>query len=173
MRVPTQMYDERFVMPMRAELTEIGFTELRTPEDVDRELGHASGTSLVVVNSICGCSARNARPAVRMALENPVKPEHLTTVFAGQDAEATDRARGYFVGYPPSSPSIGLLKDGKVVFMLERWQIEGRPAQEIAHDLVGAFNAYCQTPAAGCLIGVPAGCRLRPAIRVGDRSHNR
>jgi putative YphP/YqiW family bacilliredoxin len=143
MRVPTQLYDERFVTPMRAELTGIGFTELRTPEDVDRELANAKGTSLVVVNSICGCAARNARPAVRIALENPVRPQNLDTVFAGQDTEATDRARSYFVGYAPSSPSMGLLKDGKVVFMLERWQIEGRPAQEIAHDLVNAFNAYC------------------------------
>jgi putative YphP/YqiW family bacilliredoxin len=138
-----QMYDERFVTPMRQELTTLGFEEMRTAEEVDEKLKDAKGTTLVVVNSVCGCSARMARPAVRMALENPLKPEHLTTVFAGQDAEATERARGYFTGYAPSSPSISLMKDGKLVFMLERWQIEGRPADEIAHDLVNAFNKYC------------------------------
>src|ERR1051325_5448085 len=147
MRMPTQMYDERFVTPMRQELTTLGFREMRTADEVDQNLKDAKGTTLVVVNSVCGCSARMARPAVRIALENPIKPENLTTVFAGQDADATDRARSYFTGYAPSSPQISLLKDGKVVFMLERWQIEGRPAEEIAHDLVNAFNKYCQ-PAA-------------------------
>jgi putative YphP/YqiW family bacilliredoxin len=142
--MPMQMYDERFVTPMRQELTTIGFRELRTAEEVDQNLKDAQGTTLVVVNSVCGCSARMARPAVRIALENPVKPTALATVFAGQDAEATDRARSYFTGYAPSSPSISLLKDGKLVFMLERFQIEGRPAEEIAHDLVNAFNKYCQ-----------------------------
>jgi putative YphP/YqiW family bacilliredoxin len=137
------MYDERFVTPMRQELTQLGFSELRTPEEVDTTLQAAKGTTLVVVNSVCGCSARMARPAVRIALENPIKPEVLTTVFAGQDADATERARSYFTGYAPSSPSISLLKDGKLVFMLERYQIEGRPAEEIAHDLVNAFNRYC------------------------------
>jgi putative YphP/YqiW family bacilliredoxin len=144
MRVPTQMYDERFVTPMRRELTELGFREMRTTDEVDQQLKDAKGTTLVVVNSVCGCSARMARPAVRIALENPLKPENLTTVFAGQDAEATERARSYFTGYAPSSPSITLMKDGKPVFMLERFQIEGRPAEEIAHDLVNAFNKYCQ-----------------------------
>jgi putative YphP/YqiW family bacilliredoxin len=143
MRIPTQQYDERFLVPMRRELTEIGFKELKSPEEVDSELKDATGTTLVVVNSICGCAARNARPAVRMAIENARKPEHLTTVFAGQDTDATERARGYFTGYPPSSPSVALLKDGKIVFMLERWQIEGRPADQIANDLVGAFDKYC------------------------------
>ena len=132
------------VVPMRQELTRIGFEELRSPEQVDEKLKNAAGTTLVVVNSICGCAARNARPAVTMALKNASRPEHLTTVFAGQDIDATQRARSYFTGYAPSSPSIGLLKDGKIVFMLERWQIEGRPAQEIAKDLVGAFDKYCQ-----------------------------
>ena len=140
------MYDERLVTPMRQELTRLGVQELRTSDDVDHAM-EEKGTTLVVVNSVCGCSARNARPAVAIALQNPIKPEHLTTVFAGQDADATNRARGYFTGYAPSSPQIGLLKDGKLVFMLERWQIEGRPAEEIAHDLVNAFNKYCQ-PAA-------------------------
>ena len=143
MRLPQQMYDERLVAPMRQDLTRLGLKELRTAEEVDAELKDLEGTALVVVNSVCGCSARMARPAVAIALQNPIKPEHLTTVFAGQDAEATERARSYFTGYPPSSPQIGLLKDGQLVFMLERWQIEGRPAEEIAHDLVNAFNQYC------------------------------
>jgi putative YphP/YqiW family bacilliredoxin len=147
MRLPQQMYDERLVTPMRQDLTRLGIKELRTAQEVDAELKDAKGTTLVVVNSVCGCSARMARPAVAVALQNPIKPEHLTTVFAGQDAEATDRARGYFIGYPPSSPQIALFKDGQLVFMLERWQIEGRPADEIAHDLVNAFNRYC-APAA-------------------------
>jgi bacilliredoxin len=137
------IYDERLVAPMRQELTRLGFEELRTREAVDAKLKDASGTTLVVVNSICGCAARNARPAVAMALGNEAKPEHLTTVFAGQDVDATERAREYFTGYQPSSPSIGLLKDGELVFMLERWQIEGRPAQDIAGDLVKAFDKYC------------------------------
>ena len=137
------MYDERLVSPMRQELTRLGVKELRTADEVDHELEQAQGTALVVVNSVCGCSARMARPAVAIALENPIKPDRLTTVFAGQDAEATERARSYFTGYPPSSPQIGLLKDGQIVFMLERWQIESRSADEIAHDLVNAFNKYC------------------------------
>jgi len=138
------MYDERLVQPMRHELTRIGFREMRTAEEVDATLKDAKGTTLVVVNSICGCAARNARPAVAQALRNTARPEHLTTVFAGQDPDAAQRARAYFTGYPPSSPSVGLLKDGKLVFMLERWQIEGRPAAEIAEDLVEAFNRYCE-----------------------------
>jgi putative YphP/YqiW family bacilliredoxin len=137
------MYPEALLEPMRAELTQIGFEELRTPRDVDQKLAE-KGTTLVVVNSICGCAARMARPAVRKALEeSPARPQHLTTVFAGQDKEATDRARGYFTGYPPSSPSIALLRDGQIVFMLERWQIEGRPAADIAADLTDAFAEHC------------------------------
>jgi putative YphP/YqiW family bacilliredoxin len=143
MRLPQQMYDERLVAPMRQELTKLGVKELRTPEEVDATLENAKGTTLVVVNSVCGCSARMARPAVAVALQNPIKPDVATTVFAGQDAEATARARSYFTGYPPSSPQIGLLKDGELVFMLERWQIESRAADEIAHDLVNAFNKFC------------------------------
>jgi len=137
------MYDERFVTPMRQELTRLGVEELRTPDEVDAKLKHAKGTTLVVVNSICGCAARMARPAVAMALQHEQKPEHLTTVFAGQDADATERARSYFTGYAPSSPQIALLKDGKIVFMLERWQIEGRSANAIADDLVEAFDEHC------------------------------
>ena len=143
MRLPQQMYDERLATPMRSELTRLGVKELRTPEEVDDTLKSATGTTLVIVNSVCGCSARMARPAVAIALQNPIKPDLATTVFAGQDADATNRARGYFTGYPPSSPQIGLLKDGELVFMLERWQIESRSADEIAHDLVNAFNQYC------------------------------
>ena len=143
MRLPQQMYDERLVTPMRQDLTRLGVEELRTPEEVDQTLKDAPGTTLVVVNSVCGCSARMARPAVAMALQHATKPDRLTTVFAGQDVEATARARSYFTGYPPSSPQIGLLKDGQLVYMLERWQIEGRHAEAIAHDLVDAFDKYC------------------------------
>ena len=138
------MYDERFLTPMREELTRLGVEEMRTPAEVDAHLKDAKGTTLVVVNSICGCAARMARPAVAMALQNETKPDHLTTVFAGQDADATQRAREYFTGYAPSSPQIALMKDGQVVFMLERWQIEGRPADAIADDLVEAFQTHCQ-----------------------------
>src|SRR5689334_24904219 len=137
------MYDERFVTPMRQELTRLGVEELRTADEVDARLKDAPGTTLVVVNSVCGCAARNARPAVASALRHSVKPDHLATVFAGQDVEATAKARAYFTGYPPSSPSIGLLKDGKLVYMMERWQIEGRPATEIAADLVDALKQHC------------------------------
>lgn len=141
------MYDEMLVAPMREDLTRVGFAELRTADAVDEAM-RAPGTTLVVVNSVCGCSARMARPAVRMALAaGGARPEHLATVFAGQDVDATSRARGYFTGYPPSSPSIGLLKDGKLVFMMERWQIEGRPADAIAADLSAAFAAHCSSPA--------------------------
>jgi len=136
-------YDERFVTPMREELTRLGVRELRTPEEVDATLRDAAGTTLVVVNSICGCAARNARPAVALALQHERVPGALTTVFAGQDLDATARARSYFTGYGPSSPQIGLLKDGKLVYMLERHQIEGRSATSIAQDLVAAFDAHC------------------------------
>jgi putative YphP/YqiW family bacilliredoxin len=136
-------YDERFIAPMREELTRLGVRELLTADDVDAELKDATGTTLVVVNSMCGCAARNARPAIAMALQNATKPDALTTVFAGQDLDATERARDYFTGYRPSSPQIALMKDGKVVFMLERNRIEGRTAMEIAQDLVGAFDSYC------------------------------
>lgn len=140
------MYDEQLVAPMRADLTRIGFTELRTPQDVEQAVAKGTGTTLVVVNSVCGCSARMARPALRMALqEGDARPDHLTTVFAGQDVEATALARSYFTGYPPSSPSIGLMKDGKLVYMMERWQIESRSADAIAADLVAAFETHCTT----------------------------
>ncbi len=137
------MYDERFITPMRQELTRLGVEEMRSAEEVDARLRDAKGTTLVVVNSMCGCAARMARPAVAMALQHPTKPDQLTTVFAGQDPDATERARSYFTGYPPSSPSIALLKDGKLAFMLERWQIEGRSADAIAADLIDAFEQFC------------------------------
>lgn len=136
-------YPEMMVAPMRQDLTRLGVQELRTPDDVKQALDDTSEPTLLVVNSICGCAARMARPAVAMALQNDRKPARLTTVFAGQDVEATQAARGYIHGYPPSSPSIALLKDGDVAFMLERHQIEGRSAEAIAQDLVNAFNEHC------------------------------
>jgi putative YphP/YqiW family bacilliredoxin len=137
------MYDERFVAPMRQELTQLGVEELRTAAEVDAKLKERQGTALVVVNSVCGCAARNARPAVAAALQHAVRPDHLYTVFAGQDADATRQARGYFTGYAPSSPQIAMFKDGRIVFMLERHQIEGRSADEIAVDMAAAFDKYC------------------------------
>jgi putative YphP/YqiW family bacilliredoxin len=142
------MYDERFVMPMRQELTQLGVEEMRTPEEVDAKLKDSQGTTLVVVNSICGCAARNARPAVAKAIQHDNRPAKLTTVFAGQDVSATQRARSYFTGYAPSSPQIALMKDGQVVYMLERHQIEGRTADDIARDLTRAFDKYCETTTA-------------------------
>ena len=137
------MYPEQLLVPMREELTRLGVRELRSAADVDAELAQHAGTTLVVVNSVCGCAARNARPAVAEALRHAVVPARSTTVFAGQDREATDRARGYFTGYAPSSPSIALLKDGAVAAMLERRDIEGRSAAAIAADLMRAFDAHC------------------------------
>lgn len=139
------MYPQEMLQPMRNELTSIGFREMRTPEEVDSVLKH-EGTVLVVVNSICGCAAGRARPAVAVALSHSVRPDLLATVFAGQDREATDRARTYFTGYDPSSPSVALLRDGKLVFMLERCDIEGRDPHSIAEDLVSSFDRFC-TPA--------------------------
>jgi putative YphP/YqiW family bacilliredoxin len=136
-------YDERFVAPMREELTRLGISEMRTSAEVDSTLKDVRGTTLVVVNSICGCAARNARPAVTTALQHAKRPDKLTTVFAGQDLEATSRARSYFTGYQPSSPQIALLRDGQLVYMLERSQIEGRSADAIASDLVAAFDEHC------------------------------
>src|SRR6266480_1880599 len=141
------MYDERFVTPMRQELTQIGVEEMRTPKEVEARL-NALGTTLVVVNSICGCAARNARPAVARATQHDVRPSQLTTVFAGQDVEAVQRARSYFTGYAPSSPQIALMKEREVVYMLERHQIEGRTAEDIARDLTRAFDKYCETTTA-------------------------
>ena len=128
---------------MREELTRVGFRELRTAAAVDALLGKTPGTVLMVVNSICGCAAGRARPAVALALEHKARPDVLATVFAGQDADATSQARSYFAGYAPSSPSIALLRDGKLVFMLERKDIEGRDPYAIAEDLTRAFDRFC------------------------------
>ncbi|WKW13466.1 BrxA/BrxB family bacilliredoxin [Pseudogemmatithrix spongiicola] len=141
------MYDERFIGPMRAEIAQLGVAELKSAQAVDDALKGTKGTQLMVVNSMCGCAARNMRPAVAMALKHSVTPNHKFTVFAGNDVDATRQARAYFTGYAPSSPSIALLKDGKLVHMIERWQIEGRAAEEIAQDLTAAFDKHC-APAA-------------------------
>ena len=137
------MYPEILVVPMREELTRLGVEELKTAADVDRELSTQQGTAMVVVNSICGCAAGRMRPAVRVALENRAKPDRLFTVFAGQDAEATDRARSYFTGYRPSSPSIALFRDGELVHMLERSDIEHRDPADIASELRRIFDQHC------------------------------
>jgi putative YphP/YqiW family bacilliredoxin len=141
-------YPEMLVRPMREELTRLGVQELRSAEEVDQVLGgEPDRATLLVVNSVCGCAARNARPAVAMALRHETRPDAAATVFAGQDLEATSRARDYLIGYPPSSPSIALLRAGEVVFMLERHQIEGRDADQIADDLTEAFDRFCGNPA--------------------------
>ena len=137
------MYPEEMVAPMKEELTSVGFDELRTSEQVDALMNDMSGTALVMVNSVCGCAAANARPAVRMAIQNNKKPVTLATVFAGVDADATAKARQYFLPYPPSSPSIALMKDGKLVHFIERHHIEGRPAEMIAENLMSAFDEFC------------------------------
>jgi putative YphP/YqiW family bacilliredoxin len=137
------MYDERIAGPMREELTRLGFEETRTPQEVDAVLQEKKGTVLVVVNSVCGCAAGVARPAISLALENEVKPDRMITVFAGNDRDATQRAREYFAGYRPSSPALALFRDGDLVKMIERHQIEGRAAHDIASELAAAFNEYC------------------------------
>ncbi|MXV17125.1 BrxA/BrxB family bacilliredoxin [Hufsiella ginkgonis] len=136
------MYPEYLVAPMRQDLTGAGFEELKTPEEVDAAV-KSEGTVLVVVNSVCGCAAANARPAAKIASKNEKHPDKLVTVFAGMEKDAVDQARGYMLPYPPSSPSMALFKDGKLVHIIERHQIEGRPAQMIADNLIGAFEAYC------------------------------
>ena len=136
-------YDPRLVQPMRDELTRLGFQELRTPDEVDKSVTTKDQTVLLVVNSVCGCAAGKARPGVALALQHGVRPDRLMTVFAGMDVEATERARAYFEGYPPSSPQIALLKNGRLLHMLERKDIEGRDAPEIAGDLTAAFETFC------------------------------
>lgn len=138
-----QRYPEEFLAPMRDELTRVGFEELRTPDAVDAAV-QRPGTTLIVVNSVCGCAAGKARPGIALALDHAVRPDHLGTVFAGGDVEATARAREHFAPYPPSSPSVALLKDGKLVFMLERRQIESQSADGIARQLAAAFDAHCR-----------------------------
>ena len=136
------MYPEVMVIPMREELTRAGIKETRTAEEVDAALAQP-GTTMVVVNSVCGCAAGRMRPAVRVALQNPVVPDQAITVFAGQDDEATDRARGYFEGQPPTSPAIALLRDGKLIYLMQRFEIESNPPQAIAQELARAFNEHC------------------------------
>jgi bacilliredoxin len=136
-------YPEFFVEPMRQELTQLGIEELRTPADVDAAVTNKSGTLMVVVNSVCGCAAGKARPGIALALRHATKPDRIATVFAGADVEATERARGYFTGYPPSSPSIALFQNGTLVYMLERRNIENRDAYSIAMELTQAFDRFC------------------------------
>lgn len=136
-------YNPLMVKPMREDLTRLGFEELMTPEDVDRVVAEQDGTLLMVVNSVCGCAAGKARPGVALALRHDVKPGRLVTVFAGMEIEATERARSYFTGYPPSSPQIALFRGGRLVHMLERRDIEGREAEQIAADLTAAFDEHC------------------------------
>ena len=136
------MYPEYLVAPMREDLTKVGFTELKDPEAVTEAI-ESEGTVLVMVNSVCGCAAANARPAAKMATTSDKRPDKFVTVFAGMEKEAVDKARAYMLPYPPSSPSMALFKDGKLVHIIERHQIEGRPAQMIADNLIGAFEQYC------------------------------
>jgi len=140
-------YPEFFVAPMRAELTSHGVEELRTAEDVDAAVRTTVGNLMVVVNSVCGCAAGKARPGIAQALRHSVKPDRVTTVFAGADNEATARARSYFTGFAPSSPSVALLRDGELVFMLERRQIENQTADQVAAALTAAFDAHCHAGA--------------------------
>jgi putative YphP/YqiW family bacilliredoxin len=137
------MYPEAMVLPMKEDLTNVGFEQLIDSESVDQFLTQESGTLLVVVNSVCGCAAGNMRPGVKLSLQHSKKPEILTTVFAGVDTDAVSQARKYFLPYPPSSPSIALFKDGKLVHFLERHHIEGGSAQMIAANLAAAYDAYC------------------------------
>ena len=137
-------YSELLIKPMREDLSKLGIEEARTATAVDAAVKETTGILMVVVNSVCGCAAGKARPGVATALQHAVTPNRTITVFAGADIEATERARNYFTGYPPSSPSIALLRDGKLVYMMERYQIEGRNAQEISHELTLAFDKFCQ-----------------------------
>lgn len=140
------MYPEPLIAPMRQELTQIGVEETRTAAEVEKAVRETSGTLMVVVNSVCGCAAGKMRPAVRLALQHPNRPDRVITVFAGQDREATEKARRYFTGYGPSSPSIALLQNGNLAYMMERHQIETRDSRSIAADLTAAFDRLC-TPA--------------------------
>ena len=136
-------YSEMLIKPMREDLTQLGIEETRTPEAVDAAIQSTEGTLMVVVNSVCGCAAGKARPGVALALEHSSRPDRSITVFAGADIEATERARSYFKGYAPSSPSIAMLQSGKLVYMMERYQIEGRSAEQIAAELRNAFDRFC------------------------------
>ena len=136
-------YPEMMIAPMRQDLVRVGFSEMKTPQEVDTVLSADKGTTLVAVNSVCGCAAAMMRPAVYMSLQGEKKPEVLTTVFAGQDMEATERTREYIVGFPPSSPSVALFKDGDLVYFMERHLIEGRNPEDIANDLRAAYEEHC------------------------------
>jgi len=136
------MYPAELVKPMREDLTKVGFEELQTTEAVDNAIAK-EGTTLVVVNSVCGCAAANARPGARMSLENAKRPDHIVTVFAGVDKEAVDAARAHMIPFPPSSPCMALFKNGELVHMLERHHIEGRPAELISENLMDAYNEHC------------------------------
>lgn len=136
-------YPEMMIAPMREELRRVGFQEMKTADEVDAVMGGEKRTTLLVVNSMCGCAAGAARPGIQMSLQNANRPELLATVFAGQDLDATERAREYIVGYPPSSPSVALFRDGELVWMLERHQIQGRHPQQIATDLKAAYDEFC------------------------------
>lgn len=139
------MYPDLILLPMREELTQLGVQELKSAADVDEELSNRQGTAMVIVNSICGCAAGRMRPAVRLALQHPHVPSRLFSVFAGQDVEATERARSYFTGYPPSSPSIALFRDGRLVHMMQRSDIEHRESIDLASELKRVFDQYCAT----------------------------
>ncbi len=138
-------YPEIMIKPMREDLTRWGVEETRTSEEVVDAIENTKGTVMVIVNSVCGCAAGKARPGIAMALQNEVKPDRVTTVFAGADIEATETARGYFKGFPPSSPSVGILRDGELVYLMQRRDIEIRSAEQIAAELVNAFNEHCAT----------------------------
>ena len=150
------MYPELMVMPMREELSRLGIKETRTPDEVDQAVKRP-GTTMVVVNSICGCAAGKMRPAVRAALQNATRPDQTITVFAGQDRDATEKARSYFTGYPPSSPSIGILREGELVYMMQRSDIESSDPQTIASRLTQAFNQFCSKQSANILSRVVIG----------------
>lgn len=137
------MYPPELVAPMKEDLTNAGFDELLTPEAVDKAINETEGTTLMVINSVCGCAAANARPAAKMSVGHAKKPDHLVTVFAGVDREAVDQARKYTLPYPPSSPSMALFKDGKLVHFIERHHIEGRAAEMIAENLQMAYDEFC------------------------------
>jgi putative YphP/YqiW family bacilliredoxin len=144
MSMSFEMYMKDVIQPMRDELTNIGFTELRTPDEVEAHFNDMKGTAIVVINSVCGCAAGLCRPGVALALRHDHVPDHRLTVFAGQDKEATAKAREYFAPYPPSSPSIAIMKDGELVHFIERHQIEDHSAEEIANNLIAAFDQHCQ-----------------------------
>src|SRR5438132_136756 len=166
-------YPEDFVRPMREELTRLGVEELRTADAVDAAIRNSTGTLMVVVNSICGCAAGKARPGVALALQSEVRPDRVVTVFAGADIEATERARSYFTGYPPSSPSIGIFKDGQLRYMMERYQIEGKGPEAIAQELTKALSGVRQGPdaqLAGSLTALSLLASLCAGILVGDRA---